>query len=192
MLGLGLERADLAGPPEGRGRLHGTLAAIVGGWALTRPPHAETPPHPNTRCSERPGDAHRGSPTLPSAPPCSRRPTPLLAGARSQPRPRAVHARAASARLSPPPRSRARLPAASARAPLERSRELRQSERGGRARTSEKEAAAASASNRSGRRELTSSAASPFRSLFPFFLNFREKFLHFFFFGKKNLSFFFF
>lgn len=54
------QRADLAGPSRGGASgaalLRCKLAAIVSGWALTRPPHSETP---CTRRSERPGDAHQ-------------------------------------------------------------------------------------------------------------------------------------
>lgn len=98
------------------------------------------------------------------------------------PRLRELHAPPGHARLAPPAcggRTAAsarppRAPAADARPrarvrPSERPREPRQSERRGRARRSEKEAAAAAASNRSGRREQTRSAVGRF-----FFFKFQK------------------
>lgn len=118
-----------------------------------------------TRRSERPGEADRAN--LPSrqlllaaralhASPTARAPSPALGRRTHEPR----------ARASPA------LPlqtVASARALLATSPGAQPERARGRAHRSEKEAAAASASNRSGRRELTSSAAALFRSLFLYF-----------------------
>ncbi|CAO2602210.1 hypothetical protein LEMLEM_LOCUS11095, partial [Lemmus lemmus] len=115
---------------EGRGRLHGTLAAIVGGWAQSRLPHAETP---TTRGARSVPETHTGLAYPPTS--STQQQAPHTAPRRrALPAPPSGGARTGCER-APPPRSRAGRTAASARAPRERPRELRQNERGaGRAR----------------------------------------------------------
>lgn len=135
----------------------------MGRWALTRPPHSETPARDalNVQKKHTRLAYPRASSSLQQAPntPLRRRalPAPPSGGART------------GREHAPSRRSRSRLSVASARALLATARGAQPERARGRAHRSKKEAASASASNRSGRRELTSSAAALIRSLFLYF-----------------------